>query len=232
MPENTQKRWKRQCIYCSAPVAKNKEHVFPKHVGYVWPMRITCALCNNQLGALVDSCWPDDYWIALRQGRASPDAQKSDRFVVVTDGSGNTDLVEPFTSAGAWRAVAKIAFECLSFAVKDKIFDAALDEWRNFIRRGSPDLVGERMHRVRYHPGLWGDHHEITIAPKTPERSGSCMYVVLFGVYEFMCDLNMPYPADLPHYQIGVDPDDKMLHMRTASGYDDTWAHVKSMRIG
>jgi hypothetical protein len=29
-------------------------------------MGITCALCNNRLGALVDSCWPDDYWIARR----------------------------------------------------------------------------------------------------------------------------------------------------------------------
>lgn len=162
----------------------------------------------------------------------NPDAQKSDRFAVVIDDEGKTALVEPFTSTGAWRAVAKIAFECLSFVIKDQIFDSALDEWRGFVRYGSPDLVETRIHRVRRHSGLWGDHHEITIAPTTPERSSSYMYVVLFGVYEFLCDLDMPYPTDLPLCQLGVDPDDKVLHLRTSWRHGDKWVHKWSMKIG
>lgn len=232
MTKSLQKRWKRDCIYCGKPAVKNREHVFPKHVGYLWPMGILCASCNNELGAVVDSCWPDDYWIALREGRVDPAPERSDRFVIVTDHDSKERLVEPFTSRGTWRAVAKIAFECLSFIIRDSIFDPTLDEWRRFIQYGSPNLVGKKMHRVRYHPGLWGDHHEVSIGPKTADRTSSCIYVVIFGVYEFMLDFDTPYPEDMSHYQLGVDLDQKLLHIRTASGYRGKWVIEGTMRVG
>lgn len=107
-------KWKRHCIYCGSSTTKNKEHILPKHVGYIWPIGITCRNCNSILGGEVDKCWNDDYWILLKEGRVVFNENKYDSFVI-KNVDGVDKLIEPFTSPGTWRPVTKIAFECLSF---------------------------------------------------------------------------------------------------------------------
>ena len=211
-----QRYWKKICVYCEEPARGNKEHVFPKHVGYRLKIGITCTSCNQALGGDVDATWAEDHWVRLLEGGREPDPERPDRFVLRGEGQ---RVKSPYTDPGAFRAAAKIGFELFSFFIRDQIFHAAFDPWREYIREGEPDLEETgSLFRMANFPGRWAPKHELAVRPSGRDGQRTLFDLRLFLSYQFGLLTTWPFPWGKRALDIAIGMNSPILFVRVWDG--------------
>lgn len=198
---------------------RTREHIFPKAIGYFMPVKMACGECNNGLSVL-DEALTDDHWVRLAQGRAVPDATRSPHLGVKRTPDGKLELLQPYRDKASWRAVGKVAFEALALMIQENVFRPSLDNWRNFVRYGKPDLTDHGTNRRWMIPTAIGSSkpirsHIVTLDPFDAKHDFVCVHVNLFGTLQFMCVFEYPYarPQE-PRALLTIDLD---------SGAVDVW---------